>query len=671
MTTNSVDWDEDLPPETEAEVYRALLRALQRKQGFGLFFVQCSEAQGEKIVRDLRQDLPQQRIQVLPLQGEVTTLYDQVNALWQQEPFDVLVVEGLQASLYAYEDTKRLSGWSSSEIYNYSWKGVPKLLSHLNQQREHFRDDFPARFVFLVPPFVVDYFIQRAADFIDWRSGLFRFPRKPHEIRREADRFVSGGDYDQYLTLSPQERVEKILAIKTSLQEIENTSKNKIPESQSLSTKVQGWVGKLLNHNLLTSDIERQKNLLHEMGLLFDAGQDYENAIISWEKALKLNPKFYEAWCNRGIAFYFLGRNEEAIDNFEQALKIAPNSYAVYSLKGDALSNLGRYREAIDCYNQALKLEPNSHSIWLQLGLILSTLERHEEAIESFDRVIQLKPDSYTAFYARGLSLRTLERNEEAFDSFEQAIRIEPDDFNSWNDRGVVLHALGHYDEALDSFGQALEIEPDSYEVWNNLGSMLNDIGYSEDALYSFDQALETSPGDHYYIWSNRGFTLLDLRRYEEAIESFDQALKIEPDNHVVFWFKGFTLHILGCYRDAIANFDQALKLKLDLYEAWLFKGISLNLLGNYGEALLSYDQAIQLKPANADVYYRKACCYGLQRQVGEAISHLQYAIKLDAEYREMAKTDTDFDPIRHHPHFRALIEDDYNGLPIKINGAQ
>ncbi|MGQ9873252.1 hypothetical protein [Leptodesmis sp.] len=167
MMANSFGWDEELPPETWEEVYGALRRALQRKQEFGLFFVQCSKSQGEKVVADLRRDLPQQRIQELHLQGEVTTLYDQIATLWQEHPFDVLVLEGLEASLYAYEDVKRFSGWSSEEIYTYSWKGVPKILNHLNQQREHLQNDFPARFVFLVLPFVVDYLIQRAADFLD------------------------------------------------------------------------------------------------------------------------------------------------------------------------------------------------------------------------------------------------------------------------------------------------------------------------------------------------------------------------------------------------------------------------------------------------------------------------------------------------------------------------
>jgi tetratricopeptide (TPR) repeat protein len=300
MTANSFDWDEELPPETEDEVYRALLLALQRKQGFGLFFVQCSKSQGERIVTNLRRDLPQ-RIQKLHLQGEVTTLYDQIATLWQEHPFDVLVLEGLEASLYAYEDVKRLSGWSSEEIYNYSWKGVPKILNHLNQQREHLRNDFPARFVFLMPPFVVDYFIQRAADFLDWRSGLFCFPHDPREIAKEADRFVADGGYNQYLKLTPQERIEKILNLKTVLKEI-------------------------------SSDSKRQAQVLVELGRLFQAEQDYENAIASYDRAvaikpndheaLHLQPDFANARYNKACCYGLQGETVLAIETLKQAIAL-------------------------------------------------------------------------------------------------------------------------------------------------------------------------------------------------------------------------------------------------------------------------------------------------------------------------------------------------------------
>ncbi len=439
MTVSSFDWDDELPPETGEEVYRALQRALQRKQGFGLFFVQCSKSQGEAIIADLRQDLPQQQIQELHLEGEVTTLYDQIDTLWQQQPFDVLVLDGLEASLYAYEDVKRLSGWGSGEIYNYSWKGVPKILNHLNQQREHLRNDFPARFVFLVPPFVVDYFIQRAADFLDWRSGLFRFPRDSKEIAEEADRFLAdGGDYYQYLKLMPQERVEKILTLRAMLQEI-------------------------------GSDSERRKcDLLRELGLLFAAEQDYGNAITSWEKVLAINPDYHEAWYNRGVALSALGRKEEAIQSYDKAVDIKPDYHEAWNNRGVALSNLGRREEAVQSYDKAVDIKLDLHDAWYNRAVGLAALGRNEEAVQSYDRAVALKLDFHDAWYNRGKALCDLGRKEEAVQSYDKAVDIKPDDQEAWYNRGVTLYDSGLYEEALHSYNQALQIQPDFADAYYN-----------------------------------------------------------------------------------------------------------------------------------------------------------------------------------------------------------
>lgn len=385
MTAQAFDWDEELSPETETEVYQALLRALKRKQGFGLFFVQCSKAQGTKVVASLKRDLPQYRVKELHLQEEVTTLYDQVSDLWEQQSFEVLVIDGLEASLYAYEDMKRFSGWSSEEIYNYSWKGVPKILNHLNQQRERFQHDFPTRFVFLMPPFAMDYFIQRAADFLDWRSGLFRFPRDLRNVVQEADRLIATGSYTKYQTLAPQERVEKILDLK-SLQET-------------------------------CSDSDLRAKLLSELGLLFVAGQDYENAVVSWEKAVELIPDYHQAWYNRGVALAVLGRNKEAVNSYDHALQFQPGNHDTWNNRGNALADLGQYEEAISSYNQALQIKPDDHQALNNWGVSLAALGQHKEAINRFNQALQIKPDYCEAGHNRQVTLDTLKYHDQAIEA--------------------------------------------------------------------------------------------------------------------------------------------------------------------------------------------------------------------------------------------------------------
>jgi len=625
MTVSSFDWDDELPPETGEEVYRALQRALQRKQGFGLFFVQCSKSQGAAIVASLHHDLPKQQIQELHLVGEVTTLYDQIDTLWQQQPFDVLVLDGLEASLYAYEDVKRLSGWGSGEIYNYSWKGVPKILNHLNQQREHLRNDFPARFVFLVPSFVVDYFIQRAADFLDWRSGLFRFPRDSKEIAAEADRFLADGDYNQYVKLMPWERVEKILTLRAMLQEMGAGSER------------------------------RQCDLLLELGLLFAAEQDYENAITSWEKLLNINPDLHKAWNNRGNALSALGCYEEAVQSYDQAVAIKPDDHAAWHNRGNALSALGRKEKAVQSYDQVVAIKPDYHEAWYIRGNALSVLGRNEEAVQSYDQAVAIKPDDHAAWHNRGNALSVLGRYEEAVQSYDQAVAIKPDYHEAWYIRGNALSALGRNEEAVQSYDQAVAIKPDYHEAWYIRGNALSALGRYEEAVQSYDQAVAIKP-DYHEAWYIRGAALSVLKRNEEAVQSYDQAVAIKPDYHEAWYIRGLVLSGLGRYEEAVQSYDQAVAIKPDDHEAWNNRDAVLSVLGHYEKALQSYDRVLQIQPGFADAYYGKACCYCLQEKIDLAIETLQQAITLDSDYQEMAKTDSDFDRIRNDDRFRSLI---------------
>jgi tetratricopeptide (TPR) repeat protein len=561
MTANPFDWDEELPPETEEEVYRALLRSLRRKQGFGLFFVQCSRAQGETIVTQLRRDLTQQTIAELHLSEEVTTLYDQIADQWRSHPFDILVIDGLEASLYAYEDTKRLSGWSSSDIYTYSWKGVPKLLNHLNQQRDRFRDDFPARFVFLIPAFVVDYFIQRAADFFDWRSGLFCFPRNPSEIAKEADRLLAEVDYNNYLALTPSERTKKILEFK----DLQATCSNP----------------------------DRQAKLLFELGLLFVVGQDYENAFTSWKKALSLDLNSGEGWYIRGRLLDIIGQKQKAIENYDKALAIKPD-YNAWHKRGDVLLRLGRYQEAIESYDKALIIKPDEYMVWHQRGNILLVLERNQEAVESYDKALAVKSDEYEIWYKRGITLSALGRNYEATESFGKTVAINPNHYEAWFYRGLSLANLGHRQEALRSYDKALAINPDSYEAWYYKGQELLALKRYQEAIESYDKAL-TIKSDEYAAWYQRGNVLLVLRRNQEAVESYDKALSINPDSYNAWCGRGNALNNLGHEQAAIESFDRAITLEPDNYGAWNGKGNALTDLGCYKEAFWSYGKALGL----------------------------------------------------------------------------
>ncbi len=162
MTAEIIDCDADLPEAEPEEEYQTLVRTLKRTDGFRLLFVECSLAEGERLIAKVQADVPQKKIEVLPLDESVYNFYNIIKDLPDRDAINILFVKGLEYSLYEYEKEKKEIGWESKDIYSYSWRGVPPVLINLNQQRERFRDDFKICFVFILPRFAVNYFIHRA-----------------------------------------------------------------------------------------------------------------------------------------------------------------------------------------------------------------------------------------------------------------------------------------------------------------------------------------------------------------------------------------------------------------------------------------------------------------------------------------------------------------------------
>jgi tetratricopeptide (TPR) repeat protein len=370
MTLELTDWDHDLPTEGDEE-YQALVRTLKFTEGFGLLFVRCSPAEGEQIITKVKTDIGKKNIQVLRLEQAVNNLYEKIEQLENKEQIKILFILGLENSFYKYEECKALAGWNSRDIYSYSWKGVPPVLINLNQQRERFRDNFNISFVFLLPQFAIKYFIQRAPDFFDWRSGLFEFAIDPKILEQESLRHSLVEDYKKLLQLTPEERNKQILEIQGLI-----TEKHQIPE--------------------------RQCDLFIKLGRLQIAGQDYKQALASFDNALEFKPDLHQAWYNRGNALRNLGRNEEAIASYDRALEFKPDLHQAWNNRGNALRDLGRNEKAIASYDRALEFKPDLHQAWYNRGIALGDLGRNEEAITSYDRALEFKPDKHEALEQPG-----------------------------------------------------------------------------------------------------------------------------------------------------------------------------------------------------------------------------------------------------------------------------
>jgi tetratricopeptide (TPR) repeat protein len=157
-------------------------------------------------------------------------------------------------------------------------------------------------------------------------------------------------------------------------------------------------------------------------------------AILSYEHALKLNPRYWYAVYNYAVLLLQSMRFEEALINLNLCDELQPNHAATLNHRGKALHDLSRYEEALSDSRQAQTLDPASAEICTVIGKCLQKLGRHAEAIESFDRALDLQPNFVTALNDKAFTLGEIQRFDEALLLYRFVKSIDPEnalaDFN-------------------------------------------------------------------------------------------------------------------------------------------------------------------------------------------------------------------------------------------------
>jgi len=120
-----------------------------------------------------------------------------------------------------------------------------------------------------------------------------------------------------------------------------------------------------------------------------------------------------------GNALLIRGRANEALDSYERALKVKPDHPEILALKGEALSVLGRYEEAIQAFDTVLAAYPADAETLNSRGIAHMALGRVGEANDDWRRQLELLPSAQSA--ARACVAMRQGNHAAAFREFELA----------------------------------------------------------------------------------------------------------------------------------------------------------------------------------------------------------------------------------------------------------
>lgn len=165
----------------------------------------------------------------------------------------------------------------------------------------------------------------------------------------------------------------------------------------------------------------------HNLALALGGSGRYDEAAGHFEKALQIDPNFYDSLVGMGVTRDFQGRLSEAVDYFQAAIRSQPDAPTAHVQFGRALWKQNRDEAALEEMRRASELAPKDADIRADLGLALQLVGRIPEAIEQFHEALRMNPNNAEAHANLGLALLDSGKPRESIPEFEMALRLKPE----------------------------------------------------------------------------------------------------------------------------------------------------------------------------------------------------------------------------------------------------
>lgn len=118
------------------------------------------------------------------------------------------------------------------------------------------------------------------------------------------------------------------------------------------------------------------KNAYLLMGNAYIYLNRYEEAVVTYQKALELDPDYSEAQGNIAVAYREAGKYQgeklnnlpKALEYLEKAYQLKPDDYETVRLLGVASGIAGNHPRALELFTKGTQMQPENAGAWLNLG---------------------------------------------------------------------------------------------------------------------------------------------------------------------------------------------------------------------------------------------------------------------------------------------------------------
>lgn len=278
--------------------------------------------------------------------------------------------------------------------------------------------------------------------------------------------------------------------------------------------------------------------------------QKLDEAILFYEEAIRLHPKYSKAYDNIGVIFDD-GTEEgskKAERMYQKSIEANPHHPSAYSNLASLYAQSEKLQEAVKVLLSVQNYDIPYYTATLKLALIMKRRGFDRDAEQLYQHILLLFKNSKTPiaepYNHYGALLTEQKRYEEAIKVYEQAISLEPLNPNPLVNLAWVKQTIGFGSNSTTMVNQAEELYERSLrlrqtpEALMRLGSLKYQRGDIDGSKAEYEKARRIDPNNHLLLLEqsivlvssgeiNRAVKLL-----EESIQTHDPSCKI-PNLHL------------------------------------------------------------------------------------------------------------------------------------------
>jgi len=144
----------------------------------------------------------------------------------------------------------------------------------------------------------------------------------------------------------------------------------KFPQSVDIQTTAGGLATRLGKYNLALEHLKvavnsapDDRDIHHNLGLLYAAQENSENAVISFRRVTEIDPDNAEGFNDLAVVLAHSGKADEAVEYLKTATRLNPFYEKAYENLAECCIDQHRFDEAIEAIDGFLELVPDDHKM--------------------------------------------------------------------------------------------------------------------------------------------------------------------------------------------------------------------------------------------------------------------------------------------------------------------